>query len=27
MPSYRGQLADAELTDLVAYLASLKEAK
>jgi putative heme-binding domain-containing protein len=27
MPSYRGQLADAELTDLVAYLASLKGAK
>jgi len=27
MPSYRGQLPDAELTDLVAYLASLKEAK
>jgi cytochrome c oxidase cbb3-type subunit III len=27
MPSYQGQLADAELTDLVAYLASLKEAK
>jgi len=27
MPSYRGQLQDAELTDLVAYLASLKEAK
>ncbi len=27
MPSYEGQLAEAELTDLVAYLASLKEAK
>lgn len=27
MPSYRGQLSDAELTDLVAYLASLKEGK
>jgi cytochrome c oxidase cbb3-type subunit III len=27
MPSYQGQLQDAELTDLVAYLASLKEAK
>ena len=27
MPSYRGQLSDAELTDLVAYLASLKERK
>jgi len=27
MPSYQGQLADGELTDLVAYLASLKEAK
>jgi cytochrome c oxidase cbb3-type subunit 3 len=27
MPSYQGQLPDAELTDLVAYLASLKEAK
>jgi cytochrome c oxidase cbb3-type subunit 3 len=27
MPSYQGQLADTELTDLVAYLASLKEAK
>jgi putative heme-binding domain-containing protein len=27
MPSYRGQLPDAELTDLVAYLASLREAK
>jgi len=27
MPSYKGQLADAELTDLVAYLASLKEAQ
>jgi len=27
MPSYKGQLSDAELTDLVAYLASLKEAK
>jgi putative heme-binding domain-containing protein len=27
MPSYQGQLAEAELTDLVAYLASLKEAK
>jgi len=25
MPSYRGQLSEAELTDLVAYLASLKE--
>jgi putative heme-binding domain-containing protein len=25
MPSYKGQLSDAELTDLVAYLASLKE--
>jgi cytochrome c oxidase cbb3-type subunit 3 len=27
MPSYRGQLSDPELTDLVAYLASLKEKK
>ena len=27
MPSCQGQLSDAELTDLVAYLASLKEAK
>ena len=27
MPSYQGQLSDAELTDVVAYLASLKEAK
>jgi len=27
MPSYQGQLADAELTDLVAYLVSLKESK
>ncbi len=27
MPSYKGQLSDAELTDLVAYLASLKESK
>jgi cytochrome c oxidase cbb3-type subunit 3 len=27
MPSYQGQLSDVELTDLVAYLASLKEAK
>src|ERR1022692_759197 len=27
MPSYQGQLSDAELTDLVAYLASLKEEK
>jgi cytochrome c oxidase cbb3-type subunit 3 len=27
MPSYKGQLAEPELTDLVAYLASLKEAK
>ncbi|HLK66419.1 MAG TPA: c-type cytochrome [Bryobacteraceae bacterium] len=27
MPSYRGQLSEAELTDLVAYLASLKEEK
>src|SRR5580658_1003094 len=27
MPSYQGQLQDAELTDLLAYLASLKEAK
>jgi cytochrome c oxidase cbb3-type subunit III len=27
MPSYQGELSDAELTDLVAYLASLKEAK
>ena len=27
MPSYKGQLSDAELTDLVAYLASLKERK
>jgi putative heme-binding domain-containing protein len=26
MPSYQGQLSDAELTDLVAFLASLKEA-
>jgi len=27
MPSYQGQLSDVELTDLVAYLASLKETK
>jgi putative heme-binding domain-containing protein len=27
MPSYKGQLSDAELTDLVAYLASLRGAK
>jgi cytochrome c oxidase cbb3-type subunit 3 len=27
MPSYRAQLSDAELTDVVAYLASLKETK
>jgi len=27
MPSYKGQLSDTELTDLVAYLASLKEEK
>jgi cytochrome c oxidase cbb3-type subunit III len=27
MPSYQGQLGEAEVTDLVAYLASLKEAK
>jgi cytochrome c oxidase cbb3-type subunit 3 len=27
MPSFKGQLSDAELTDLVAYLASLKETK
>ena len=27
MPSYQGQLSDSELTDLVAYLATLKEAK
>jgi cytochrome c oxidase cbb3-type subunit 3 len=27
MPSYQGQLSDAELTDLVAYLASLEQAK
>ena len=27
MPSYKGQLTDGELTDLVAYLASLKETK
>jgi cytochrome c oxidase cbb3-type subunit 3 len=27
MPSFRGQLSDLELTDLVAYLASLKERK
>jgi putative heme-binding domain-containing protein len=27
MPSYKAQLAEDELTDLVAYLASLKEAK
>jgi len=27
MPSYKGQLLDSELTDLVAYLASLKERK
>jgi len=27
MPSYKGQLSDDELTDLVAYLASLKEGK
>jgi cytochrome c oxidase cbb3-type subunit 3 len=27
MPSYHGQLSDGELTDLVAYLASLKEVK
>jgi mono/diheme cytochrome c family protein len=25
MPSYKGQLSDSELTDVVAYLASLKE--
>lgn len=27
MPSYQGQFSDTELTDVVAYLASLKEAK
>src|SRR5262245_14357688 len=27
MPSYKGQLSETELTDLVAYLASLKETK
>ena len=27
MPSYKGQLSDEELTDVVAYLASLKEGK
>ena len=27
MPSYKGQLSETELTDLVAYLVSLKEAK
>jgi cytochrome c oxidase cbb3-type subunit 3 len=27
MPSYKGRLAEDELTDLVAYLASLKEEK
>jgi hypothetical protein len=27
MPSTQGQLSDTELTDLVAYLASLKETK
>jgi putative heme-binding domain-containing protein len=27
MPSYKGQLSDEELTDLVAYLASMKEEK
>jgi cytochrome c oxidase cbb3-type subunit III len=27
MPSFRGQLSDPELTDLVAYLVSLKERK
>jgi len=27
MPSYQGQLSDAELTDVVAYLASLRETK
>jgi cytochrome c oxidase cbb3-type subunit 3 len=27
MPSYKGQISDEELTDLVAWLASLKEAK
>jgi len=27
MPSYQGQLSDTELTDVVAYLASLKEAQ
>jgi putative heme-binding domain-containing protein len=27
MPSYKGQLSETELTDLVAYLASLKEAQ
>ena len=27
MPSYKGQLSEDELTDLVAYLASLKEEK
>jgi putative heme-binding domain-containing protein len=27
MPSYKGRLSDSELTDLVAYLASLKESK
>ena len=27
MPSYKGQLSDSELSDVVAYLASLKERK
>ena len=27
MPSYKGQLSDSEITDVVAYLASLKERK
>ena len=27
MPSYKGQLSEDELTDLIAYLASLKEEK
>ena len=27
MPSYKGQLSEVELTDVVAYLASLKETK
>jgi cytochrome c oxidase cbb3-type subunit III len=27
MPSYKGQLSEVEITDVVAYLASLKEAQ